>query len=105
MRISYHVLSTPIIMSSVQLNDTFRMYMYDHRIYVSLLSIYQSELFLDVFNKYHRIRPYSNVEQMLRKFVDFYRIPRDMYILLFFKNSAYGEPYLRENYVQKLNSL
>lgn len=92
-------------MPVVQVNNTFRMYMYDNHMYMSLLSIYQSELFSDVFNKYRKIEPYSNVGKMLRKFVDFYRIPRDMYILMFFKNCAYGEPYIREDYVQKLNSL
>lgn len=79
----------------------YETYIYNNQRYVSLMSLYHSDLFPTFFAPLRKGDITPNHET-LRKLLDVYNIPFDKYILVFRKDVLAGEPYITYGYLQTL---
>jgi len=83
----------------------YKIYTYKNEMYVSVLSLYRSGLFPRFFKPIYLSMDEVGEDcrllaKWLRRIVNIYHVPSEKYILVFTKDSLYGEPYLREDYIQ-----
>lgn len=83
------------------MNIQKKTYTLNNKKYVSLVSLYKSNLFPTFFKPIRMCDPTLSTTN-LRDLLQVYNISSEKYILVFSKDFVYGEPYIRDDLLQVL---